>query len=688
MAPRSIGTCDLARRSLRTSGLTFPFSKLARKKCSEERPRCKRCIARDWPCEYNIRRRDEYSEVSADRGAGNGLHHPPSPAIDPYLSSSTLPNIASILNPAPTLFGGSATSYSGTIAPPPPPWLSSTTSNIELADFAGSLDFIESAFPRINHVSPGSASSTDRPAVYEGLNTSYPGSVIPLHATIGLWDHERIYLKTFEEDFWSVIVRKDSSPSLAHLHFSQLATFEPLKFAILAVGAAFRAQTLDADEHSQRQAILDESIRFHSKAVRGLKVSIGNEPRSLWNAIIACTFCLFFYELIRGDITTTPAQHLLGALHLMKIDKNAGLNRTSTFHQKIFRYYDVIAALSLGRRPLTGSLTYQEKDPTSNIRHSTRPEGVLGSYSTYGGGYSPHAQQTSQLGGHQQQPPSTDPYGCVDNIFGLSATFWPLLHRLAELTRVREPFEEGPQRTSVATAPTSSPYNIVSAGQNLANNILNNGQTSPTQSASPSHQQARNGRNRHPILPPSLTKQQRISLSALELSIHQWSPYPHLTLHAINMEHYASDSALQSLLSCADSYRHAALIHLWRFYTESYYSQRMQSAVRECLHACLRVMVFGGPYGGVLWPLFTAGSCSIAEKERVVVRTVLGQLEEVVGLGCVRQARALLVEVWREMDKAGAVPAAEEDSAEERIVARDVRWQDVAERLGWSIVLA
>lgn len=458
---------------------------------------------------------------------------------------------------------------------------------MELVDFAGSLDFIESAFPRISHVSPTSAASVERPNIFDvqqGLSLSGSADL-----NLGLWEHEQAYLRSFEQDFWSAIVRKEEQPALVKLHFSQLAGFEPLKFAVLAVGAAYKAQS--EENTTQRQAELDESIRLHSKAVRGLKVSIGNETRPLWNSIIACTFCLFFYELIRGDITTTSAQHLLGALHLMKIDTSAGLNSTSTFHHKLFRYYDVIAALSLGRRPLTGSLTYQEKEPNPLL--------------------DPVGEQIS-----------TDPYGCVDNVFGLGTTFWPLLHRLAQLTRK----DEQARSSSFGSSAYSQPA--------------------------------------------AVDKHQRISLAALELSIKEWKPQ--LELHAINMEHAASDSSLQSLMQSCQAYQHAALIHLYRHYGEDHDSPRVQHAVQSALQCCLRVMVFGQPYGGLLWPLFTAGASAVAPNHRNIASTVFDQLSEVQGLDNIAKAKSLMLETWTEMDA----------------TSHPVKWQEVAGKLGWTVVLA
>lgn len=271
------------------------------------------------------------------------------------------------------------------------------------------------------------------------------------------------------------------------------------------------------------------------------------------------------------------------------------LSAKAKFDQ-LFRYYDVIVALSLGRRPLTGSLTYQ--DESSN---TTRGSGA---------------------------PKSTDPYGCVDNVFGLATSLWPLLHRLAQLTKLSEPIGTGLTVPSMSPSISSPPFEMPG------------------------------------------NKQERIAIAALELSITEWKP--HLELYAINMEHAASDSSLQSLLQNAEAYRYAALIHLYCHCGDSRASPRIQKAVRIALDCCLRVMVFGKPFGGLLWPLFVAGTCAITPSHRNIATTVLDQLLEVQGLNNIAKAKSLLMDVWQHMDASDGI----------------IRWQEAAKTLGRSVVLA
>ena len=83
-------------------------------------------------------------------------------------------------------------------------------------------------------------------------------------------------------------------------------------------------------------------------------------------------------------------------------------------------------------------------------------------------------------------------------------------------------------------------------------------------------------------------------------------------------------------------------------------------------------MVFGAPFGGLLWALFTAGTCAVTTGDRAVARTVLQQLLAVQGMANIANASALLEEVWRRGDEEGFLPP----------------WQDVARTKGWSVICA
>lgn len=266
---------------------------------------------------------------------------------------------------------------------------------------------------------------------------------------------------------------------------------------------------------------------------------------------------------------------------------------------QLFRYYDVIAALSLGKNPITGSLTFEEEPPRRKKENTET---------------------------------STDPYGCVDNVFGLAKSLWPLLHRLAQLTTINELEKNNLGNLAEATSPVHSLFSV--------RTVL---------------QQRRN----------------RISIVALELSLKEWKPA--LELHVVNMEHAASDTSLQSLLQNAEAHRHAALVHLYtRLLGDRPDTERVQRATRAALQRCLRVMVFGSPSGALLWPLFTVGATAITSSDREITRTVMDQLLSLQGMANIMSARTLLEEVWRIADSSGEF----------------VQWQDVAKSKGWSVILA
>lgn len=313
-----------------TNGLlTLSTSKTSRKKCDEAQPVCSRCAQRDLDCIYTIRRRHTHTFRTTY------AHESPSTPRNDSIGSLTGPSndFSGLVDPS---FASPFPMGQQWPFAPGSGWPQIEGTGSASEDLAGSLRFIESAFPRVSHLSPNSATGSEPLLSAEAGNNLSNFNIEtepPNGVSQELWRHEQSYLKAFQDDFWPVIARKDEDPSSAKLHFTQLALYEPLRHAIIAVVSAWRAQT-DVSSNAQQRP-LDEGIRYHSKAVRGLKISIGRQDKSSWNSIIACTFCLLFYELLRDDSSTTPAHHLLGSLHLLKVDRNAGLNSTSTFHHKV-----------------------------------------------------------------------------------------------------------------------------------------------------------------------------------------------------------------------------------------------------------------------------------------------------------------------------------------------------------------
>lgn len=315
-------------------------SKNSRKKCSEGRPKCDRCEVRNLPCEYIL---TNQTSIQTHRSTGTDLASNHQSALEHQQVTSQWNSEGNDAVDVSLASDGSFNGILPSISPSTFPdsfWNPGSIVDFDLDgfDLEGPLRFIESAFPTV-YASPASATSSFRPrtaSLQEAPSAndieSFGSTEPAFDPAITLKDRERTYFYHFLTNFYETIIRKEEEQKALDMHFAQLAGFRPLMYAILAVGAAHQAQ-LDR-QASTFQTITDEALKFHSKAVKGLKISIDNKTKCPRNAIIACTFCLLFYEMIRGGFSTAPTHHLLGALHLMKTDANAGLNRTSMFHHK------------------------------------------------------------------------------------------------------------------------------------------------------------------------------------------------------------------------------------------------------------------------------------------------------------------------------------------------------------------
>ena len=331
-------------------------SKESRKKCNEAKPKCVRCAVRELPCEYiPTESSNSHARPITRDTSSSSIRNPLQSHQDREVPSEWRTPASGILQP--TAPGVS----SGHLMDPFTPgldlqssvWNTSERLDFELDgfDLEGPMRFIESAFPT-TYSSPESARSLqDGPSFFASTGPA-ASLASTLNISTTLCDSEKTSLLWFQEEFYETIIRKDEDHKAFNLHFIQLANFEPLLQAVLAVGAAHRAQLGPGIKSSQD--LVDEGLKLHSKAVRGLKISIDNKTKCSRNAIIACTFCLLFYELIQGGFSTVTTHHLLGALHLMKTDANAGRNKTSMFHHKVINPFQP-SFLYFARRVLTRS---------------------------------------------------------------------------------------------------------------------------------------------------------------------------------------------------------------------------------------------------------------------------------------------------------------------------------------------
>lgn len=169
-----------------------------------------------------------------------------------------------------------------------------------------------------------------------------------------------------------------------------------------------------------------------------------------------------------------------------------------------------------------------------------------------------------------------------------------------------------------------------------------------------------------PQLPTGTADNMTSTTSAPMNHTHQPSP-PAQTLQSSS-----EDSRLQSILSSAEAYKQATFVHLFRsVHNYPRNAPKVQHHVKQCLQACLRVVIFAGPMSALLWPLFTAACEAVDDVDRNVARTVFRHLENRQGMKNIVQAWEVTEEVWRRQDEGES----------------DVEWRAVALDMGEGVML-
>ena len=224
----------------------------------------------------------------------------------------------------------------------------------------------------------------------------------------------------------------------------------------------------------------------------------------------------------------------------------------------------------------------------------------------------------------------------VDTLFGLIGDLWPIIHRLASLTEVKRSMakEEG-------------------------------GSCQP--------QQAGVGVNNKPeTKKPTISKLRtdfETHTSSIELALLQW--IPKIPASVVTIDNHADDSRLQSILNNAEAHKQAGFVYLYRtILSLPRSSPKIQTHVKQCLQACLRVVIFSGPMAALLWPLFTAACEAAEDVDRNVARTVFRHLETRQGMNNIVTAWEVCEEVWRRTDAGHA----------------EIIWRDVSDDMGREVI--
>ena len=195
-------------------------------------------------------------------------------------------------------------------------------------------------------------------------------------------------------------------------------------------------------------------------------------------------------------------------------------------------------------------------------------------------------------------PLDASTFSSPDPTFGLNASLWPILHRVAHLDFIRH----------------SNPPDSDTQAASLEQALLH-WQPPPDATAATTPELAR---------------------SPLSMASHRSSVH---------------DSRRQSILSNAEAYKQAGLVQLFRsVLNHPRRSPRVQMHAKQCLQACLRVVIFGGPMCALLWPICTASTEAVEEVDRNVARTVFGHLEHRQGMKNIVGAWDMVEEGWMRGD--------------------------------------
>lgn len=249
--------------------------------------------------------------------------------------------------------------------------------------------------------------------------------------------------------------------------------------------------------------------------------------------------------------------------------------------KQAFRYFDVVAALSFGSSPMSGTILIPQTHD--------------------------FADRTAMAS--------------VDTLFGLLADLWPIIHRLASLMEVKHSLakEEGCQPGAEKTTKMRTDFET--------------------------------------------------NTSSIELALLQWNPK--IPAAVVTIENHADDSRLQSILNNAEAHKQAGFVYLYRtILTLPRPSAKVQTHVKQCLQACLRVVIFSGPMTALVWPLFTAGCEAAEDVDRNVARTVFRHLETRQGMNNIVTAWEVCEEVWRRTDAGQA----------------EIHWRRVSDDMGREVI--
>ncbi|KAK1700973.1 fungal-specific transcription factor domain-containing protein [Colletotrichum godetiae] len=311
------------------------------------------------------------------------------------------------------------------------------------------------------------------------------------------------------------------------------------------------------------------SACFHERAVAGLSAII--EDGDGFEEALATIILLIQYDLVlQRSSDKVVYNHLQGARHIigaMPSPKPASV----AFFEQVFRYFDVLNALTNGSSPVFAAPSCRAYSPSS--------------------------------------PPSPFVSGVIDPVLGMADDLWPTLYRLAELMAMKRELQ-----AATATGQTSK-FAVLRTEYQTAYKAIEGALESWS-----------------PTLPPGFSLVNRIvdgpeSASEAELANIRW------------------------ITSTALAYRQSALVFLYSTVSEYPSSHGLvQKHTQAALWHCAASVSHGGSGLSILWPLFFSACHAICSRDRGLVRQAFTAFGSKKGVVDTEKPWAVVMDVWRRLD--------------------------------------
>lgn len=363
-----------------------------KKKCNEKRPNCDRCIERGLQCEYEAVKPRKRRRTSF---AGYALSHRSHDCDSPTYYEERWHNQYERAGNAQNNENGldhkweTRSEYQFSVDEPSLEWEGSYGNDVEeivrepLVDTApsGSLVRSRSQYPDLAMIAPSPVASP----------------LLEFSAPVFMEFTEKRNRRALVDHFCNVlshliVFKEDTGNPFRQLVLPLSHASSPVMNAIFALSSA----------HLEYRGIENEekSLDFHNRALQGLAQLIEQNEQAHREEILGAIMLLVYYEvLVQRGCSNIVNGHLKGA---MTVIKSGPLVSTPTglFLERAFRFYDVIAALSLGT------------SPNSTTQPTTAPF---------------PSPPVSEF------PTANSPLSAVDTLLGFSTDLWPIIHRLSHL---------------------------------------------------------------------------------------------------------------------------------------------------------------------------------------------------------------------------------------------------------------